>query len=152
MSTNQAQKRCGRCRQDKPLAAFHKERRNRDGLSNRCKDCNLKQLQEWRKANPRKHWNAELKRRYGITIEQYDAMLITQGGGCGICGSTEPGRKGNGWFAVDHDHSCCAVTSGHAGCVRGLLCSQCNTILASAGDDEARLRKAIQYLRRTRRF
>jgi len=65
-----------------------------------------------RKALARKN---ALKRRYGITPEQYDLMLERQGGGCAICGRLpKPGRR----LAVDHDHATKRV--------RGLLCFQCN--------------------------
>ena len=56
-----------------------------------------------------------LKRRYGITQEQYDALLRSQGGKCGIC-KCLPGRKR---LCVDHDHA--------TGRIRGLLCVRCNS-------------------------
>ena len=78
------------------------------------------------------------RRRYGITLEQRDAMLAAQGGGCAICGKPPvPGKRG---FHVDHCHQ--------TGRVRGLLCSNCNTLLGLAGESEAVLRAAINYLQR----
>lgn len=73
---------------------------------------------------------------YGVTPEQYDAMLEAQGGRCAICSATESGGKG-GWH-VDHCHDSKAV--------RGLLCHNCNLMLGNAKDDPARLRAAIAYL------
>ena len=78
---------------------------------------------------------AHLMRKYGLTIEQYDAMLETQGGGCFICG--RPPRDDIS-LHVDHDHS--------TGKVRGILCFRCNNALADFNEDTTVLRKAIGYL------
>src|SRR5438105_1869150 len=71
---------------------------------------------EWRDNNPelyamvqRRSW---LKTKYGITLEDEARLLREQGGGCAICGSTEPGRQAR-YFHVDHDHA--------TGEVRGML-------------------------------
>ena len=59
-----------------------------------------------------------LKYRYGITLEDYDAMLVAQGGGCALCQRfPNEGRR----LAVDHDHE--------TGRIRGLLCNPCNVML-----------------------
>ncbi len=76
-----------------------------------------------------------LKTKFGLTVEQYDNLLVTQGGVCAICdGVCANGDK----LAVDHNH----VT----GAVRGLLCHMCNTALGRFGDNPSTLRKAIAYL------
>jgi DNA-directed RNA polymerase subunit RPC12/RpoP len=77
--------------------------------------------------------NARLK-KYGITEEDFNAMLEKQGYRCAICGSDNDGRE----LAIDHDH----VT----GEVRGLLCTKCNLGLGSFEDDITRLEKAKLYL------
>lgn len=85
------------------------------------------------------------KRRFGMTIDDYETMLADQGDACAICGSTE--AKGYGkHFPIDHDH----VT----GEIRGLLCSKCNAGLGLFNDDPARLTAAVAYLteRTTRRL
>jgi hypothetical protein len=80
-----------------------------------------------------------LKARYGITPEQYSAMLESQGGVCAICvGAHVGGRSDALRFTVDHCHS--------TGAVRGLLCMKCNTGIGMLGDDPARLRAALAYL------
>ena len=57
-----------------------------------------------------------LKRKYGITEEQYDYLLRKQEFRCGVCGRPSVGFKSR--LCVDHDHS--------TGEVRGLLCNYCN--------------------------
>ncbi len=76
-----------------------------------------------------------LMRKFGMTIEQYDAMLEAQGGGCFICG--RPPREDIS-LHVDHDHS--------TGKVRGILCFCCNNALADFQEDPELLRKAASYV------
>ena len=76
-----------------------------------------------------------LKRRYGMTIEQYDAMLESQGGGCFICGRLP---REDISLHVDHDHSTEKV--------RGILCFCCNNALADFQEDPQLLTKAVAYL------
>lgn len=78
--------------------------------------------------------------KYGLTDEQYDALLAAQNGACAICGTTEwNGGKAKSPH-VDHCHE--------TGRVRGLLCGGCNNGLGNFGDDPARLRAAADYLER----
>ena len=64
----------------------------------------------------------QLTRLYGITSEEYAALVDKQQGVCRICGKSEVRITISGkvsGLAVDHDH----IT----GRVRGLLCWKCNT-------------------------
>lgn len=76
-----------------------------------------------------------LRSRYGLTLEDYDRMLYTQGGGCAICG--RPPREGGPSLHVDHDHRCCSGSKKTCGkCIRGLLCYPCNSKLAVLESDK----------------
>jgi hypothetical protein len=74
--------------------------------------------------------------RHGLTLDDHNALLASQNGGCAICGSTVPGGKGD--FHIDHCHE--------TGTVRGLLCHSCNTGLGLFLDEPARLRDAALYV------
>lgn len=75
-----------------------------------------------------------LKRKYGISLEQFDSMAEAQGGVCAIC-QRHPGKGG---FCVDHDHA--------TGKVRQLLCRNCNSLIGMAEDNKDLLWSAIRYL------
>lgn len=79
-----------------------------------------------------------LKSKYGLTREQYDEMLASQGGCCSICKAGDP--LGKGAWHVDHCHD--------SGAVRGLLCHQCNVGLGHFKDSPTFLAAAIDYLGR----
>lgn len=87
-----------------------------------------------------REWNMQTK--FGITGEQYAAMLKAQGGVCAICEEAErrPDRRTGEMkaLAIDHDHK--------TGKVRGLLCADCNTAIGLLDDDPELLRAAIAYL------
>ena len=98
----------------------------------------------WRARHPeqaaRNQRSAKLRRTYGITIADFEAMLAEQGGVCAICRRSETVEWCGKPRALNVDH--CHVT----GVVRGLLCNFCNHALGAFDDDPARLRLAADYL------
>jgi hypothetical protein len=76
-----------------------------------------------------------LERRYGISREDYAALLARQGGVCAIC--AKPSKK---TLCVDHCHS--------TGKIRGLLCRKCNFGLGCYAEDQAAMIAALAYLGR----
>jgi Recombination endonuclease VII len=162
-------KRCRKCGELKPLTAFYKEQGCRDGYRNDCKACFAARSKQWylrnrshviarvktwqqtnpervkatrKAAQPRRRpidRDARLRRVFGLSSDQYAAMLEDQGGGCALCGRTPPpGRS----LHVDHDHE--------TGVVRGLLCFRCNAGIGQFREDKLRLADAIVYLARGR--
>lgn len=94
-----------------------------------------KQLQSslnWIKNNPDKVKENYLKRRYGISLEEYQKMYDAQGGLCAICNDPYD------ILCVDHCHK--------TGTVRGLLCDACNHGLGRFKDEPNLLSRAIDYL------
>ena len=85
----------------------------------------------WNAANPGRSTIRRLA-DHGFTADDYDAILAEQGGGCGICGTTDPGRAGARRLSVDHDHSHHPGRYGCPVCFRGALCSPCNVRLGHA--------------------
>lgn len=81
-----------------------------------CDPCHKARLAERRIRNRPLHREYQLKRKYGLSIEDYNDLLTKQGGVCAICKGLP--SKSFRWFAVDHDHQ--------TGLVRGLLCQRCN--------------------------
>lgn len=82
----------------------------------------------------------DLRKDFGLSRDQYEDMLVAQGGVCAICKRHEiQMRSGNRKkLAIDHDHS--------DGTFRGLLCAACNSALGHFEDDAVRLRAAAAYL------
>ena len=85
--------------------------------------------------NQRDRWHTK---GYKLTISQYNAFLKDQEFCCAICGLHEEMFR-NG-LSVDHDHN--------SGDIRGLLCTNCNTLLGHAKDRIETLISAINYLSR----
>jgi hypothetical protein len=85
-----------------------------------------------------------LRRTYGITLSEVNAMLAAQGGACAVCGTKTPtamGGKGKArHFTVDHDHA--------TGIIRGILCGHCNAALGLLRDDPTTIERALAYIRR----
>lgn len=79
-------------------------------------------------------------RDYGITYDEYVALVDAQGNRCAICGDP-PKPDGKGAYSrlqVDHHHG--------TGKVRALLCAPCNKGIGHFNEDPQRLTKALEYL------
>jgi hypothetical protein len=134
---------CNKCKEEQPITAFHMtgigEKRRKT-----CKICRNNEKRVNRQHNPEQHRGYELKRRYKITVYQFNLILTLQNKRCALCGSIEPG--GQGTWHVDHDHNCCLGATSCGKCIRGLLCTNCNSVLGFAKDNKLILKKAIKYL------
>lgn len=93
---------------------------------------------EYRKQHPDRWYGAEIKARYGVSLEQYAAMLKSQNGRCKICRTNTLSVRFKR-FSIDHCHD--------TGKVRGLLCNNCNAALGLFKHDPARLLDAVTYLK-----
>lgn len=97
----------------------------------------------WRSNHHDAYLDTSLRKKYGITLEQYTAMYVLQDGRCSICLSELPPLSTKGkdrnLIHLDHNHK--------TNKVRGLLCPQCNYLLGNCKDDISILEKAIKYLK-----
>jgi hypothetical protein len=75
-----------------------------------------------------------LLRRYGLSADDWRAMMGSQNNVCAGCGD----RFGSRGPQIDHCHE--------TGRVRGLLCTSCNLALGHTKDDVARLHRLVAYL------
>ena len=139
-------KKCRKCKIEKKISEFYKEKGGKDNLRSACKSCRKEELEIWRKNkknNPDSYLRYKEKvrlsyilRTFGCTEAQYNEMFILQKGCCSICKTPQEVLKKS--LAVDH----CHVT----GVVRGLLCTNCNTALGLLKENIDVINNMIFYL------
>ena len=139
-------KTCSICKTEKLLSGFHKHKRRKGGVQDTCKICSAAHEKKWyaenreriraKKGTPeakRKYRDWAYKRRYGISLADYERMVTEQQGCCALCD-----RKKK--LVVDHDHKTKRI--------RGLLCHTCNTNLGAWGDNLGSvIKKLTNYLK-----
>lgn len=142
----QHKKFCPRCLEIKDINGFSK---SGDGIATHCKECNKemllvyyktdkgkKQKEESYKRNKNKLKNNKLIRQFGITLDEYEAILESQNYKCIICGKTDLENKK--MLAVDHCHE--------TGKNRELLCSSCNICIGFIEKNKLDINIIINYL------
>jgi Recombination endonuclease VII len=129
-----------------------KQRRRDWYLRNRERE--VERVRQWALANPDKiadriaaargsaqkklaDRKSHLKRKYGLSLEDYERMFAAQGGVCAICLETRPEER---TLHVDHDHE--------TGAIRGLLCFRCNNAIGDLREDFDLFQRAADYLDR----
>lgn len=154
-------KGCSRCNTVKPLSDFRPDAQKRFGVVAYCRDCERayhrqrgktmtpeqrrvhnERVRQWAKSprGSRLQYAKQIKRLYGLTMEQYETMLDQQGQVCAICHKPET-RVLRGKVArlcVDHDH-----TDGH---VRALVCHRCNRTVELLEENPDLARQMMAYL------
>lgn len=146
-------KRCARCRVFQPVSEFSiSDYRNGEAsLRSYCKPCAKLQRSDWYHTGGGRNWHKQyrkdnpealaaatrrhnLKKHYGLSETDYEALLVAQGGVCALCKQPPVAKR----LAVDHDHSTLRR--------RALLCGSCNTALGAFHDNPALLRQAADYV------
>jgi hypothetical protein len=128
-------------------AERRKKMRDKERVSKWRKDNPEKYKQQWQRRRDKQaeyyqenkeDWHSRLlKKEYGISLLDYNNMLIEQQNVCDICKNKCVSGKN---LAVDHDHD--------TGKVRGLLCCKCNRGLGNFNDNLDLLEYAVLYLKK----
>lgn len=129
-------KHCHGCGKTKERGEFHNNRTAGDGLQSRCKPCKRADNRSCGLRRPdfkRANASAQLKHKYGITLDQYEQMVEDQGGVCRICGGVNASGQR---LHVDHDHLCCPGQRSCGKCLRGITCENCNHAMGALGLDD----------------
>jgi len=100
------------------------------------KDKLNKIMKDWANNNAESIRGYALKRKYNISIEEYNKMFEEQKGCCAICGIHQSNFKKA--LHVDHCHA--------TGKIRKLLCIRCNNALGFLDDNIDKLKRCIEYL------
>jgi hypothetical protein len=131
-------KRCSKCGSTGP---FYKRTDRSCGRRHQCIKCDNKYRTLWRKLHPKEtsvvRKRQDLKRNFGITLEDWFGLFEKQGRKCAICGDS---KLGQGRFCTDHNHK--------TNKVRGILCTRCNRGIGLLKDSIIVLQAAIKYLRK----
>lgn len=100
--------------------------------SNKDREDNKKRCKESYRRNPNAYKDSNMRRMYGISLEEFRQLLETQQGICAAC--DEELEKP----VLDHNH----IT----GKIRGIICSACNLALGMTKDSSKKLRKLADYV------
>src|SRR5690348_8892704 len=113
-------KYCSHCKRTLPVTNgfFHRNRSTGDGFADCCKECSNKYALKWKKKNLTKvretNRICRFERKFGISIEQRDALVKAQEGRCAWCREPLPhaGSLSRGCH-LDHCHE--------TGMIRGIV-------------------------------
>lgn len=124
------------------LELFVRDKTSKHGRANCCLPCRRNEYSNYDKEKRsesreyHRQWKSDLKRKYGISVDEYNSLLEKQQNSCAVCETHL--SNFNERLAVDHCHS--------TGKVRGLLCRHCNLMLGNASDQADILRAGASYL------
>lgn len=136
----EGKRRCTTCLEVKEATEFY-------ACGGMCRPCRNAYKKRWKAGlDEEQRRSYMLRDKYNIEQSDYEALLRAQNGRCGICGTEDPGGRWGSSFHVDHDHGCCPGKKSCGKCVRGLLCSACNTGVGNFRDDPNQLMAAAAYL------
>ena len=143
-------KQCKTGRKLKKKSEFNRHKTNSDHLQAYCRKCQREYGKKWLeengdknivycrryyKENKQKWREREYKKKYNMTLQEFDALLLSQNNKCPIC---DTALKSTRQMHVDHHHE--------SGMRRQILCSKCNTALGLLNENVVNFEKAIQYI------
>jgi len=120
-----SQKSYGRTREKQLAQGRARYQQNKSKVAQYWKD--------FRKRFPNKSKDWQLRRDYGITLEDYNKILTQQNNACKLCNSSPIKNP-----SVDHSHT--------TGKVRGIVCQGCNIVIGFFESRPQAVLKIGQYL------
>lgn len=129
---------CNRCKRMLALEEFNRHPNGKYGRQSVCRECKRTEGRAAARSGRWPSFSAEgqrtfnLRKKYGITPQQYEALFLSQDSKCALCRGTDINcnlKARN--MPVDHDHN-----SLH---VRGILCGTCNVWLGNYEEFVSRL-------------
>ena len=135
------------CSDEKCGTLFRNRSKAAERLANKgsCKFCDT-QLPKHKRvycSEPCKRF-ARRAVEFGLTIPQL-RTLLEEHPVCDICETNDWGVHGP---HIDHDRAHCPDSGSCGKCIRGILCVNCNILIAHAHDDIGVLQRSISYLSR----
>ncbi len=112
---------CYWCETTKILSQFNTAPSKTSGFSSYCRKCTIMV-------------------NHKLSYSRFLQMLTDQEDKCAIC------RVHFEVYAIDHDHRCCPGKRSCGRCIRGLLCTNCNTGIGCLKESKLVLTQAIHYL------
>lgn len=144
----QHKKFCPRCEKIKDLDEFS-TMKTKSKIASHCRECSREMLNEYYNTekgkmvkkndynrNKMRMRNNKLKKDFGISLDEYNQILASQGGVCAICGRTE--KENKKMLAVDHDHTTLKN--------RAILCSSCNLTIGFIEKNKIDIDKIKEYI------
>jgi nitrate/TMAO reductase-like tetraheme cytochrome c subunit len=133
---------CNSCGIEKNVEEFPMRSTTKRGYRQPCKKCLQKTRRKIRRMDNKwykRNKKNKLKRKYGISLEEFDKMKNDQNNKCAICNVDFNDAEFNKSFPnVDHNH----IT----GKTRGILCTSCNSGIGFFNDSIELIIKAKEYL------
>lgn len=148
--------KCTKCLAELSIEFFYRDKSKKTGYHTLCKFCHKENYinymennpeakikrnirsKTWREVNPERSkyliTNATLLSKYGISLEEYNKLLIKQNYCCAVCKDIPTYQR----LHVDHCHK--------TGKIRGLLCQSCNVSIGKMKESPILLRALAEYI------
>ena len=135
---------CRDCWSELCKARYYENRDEYILRAQRWRERNPEKYEEWKRRNREENRDriaasnrrGHLRRKYGLTIDEFEFLRVVQGDRCAICNELDPAG-----LHIDHDHE--------TGSIRGLLCGKCNKAIGLLREEPALFDAASRYLQRT---
>lgn len=137
VNLHEGTRKCKICKIEKAITEFYLQN-NKSIRSTKCKKCYCIETTKYKKKNPERYklldLKGSLKRRYNLTLEEYNLMIKKSKNKCTICKSKLNPKT----LVLDHCHT--------TNRPRGILCRDCNFGIGNFKDNVKYLASAINYL------
>jgi len=130
---------CPHCHVAKPTGEFYPDRSKKNGHSSWCRTCSAARTRARDRSKARSHDRVyRLRRKYGLSHAEFEAMTTQQENQCAICREDLSLSGPYPGLVLDHGNE--------RGALRTLLCQQCHEGIACFEANPEILESAWRYV------